>query len=88
MSAKTMKKRRGPKNRHAAGDLASEYRFDYAKSRPNRFARQIAKNAVVVVLDPDVAAVFRDPKRVNSLLRATIAALKKSVSRLNGRGHR
>lgn len=30
---------------------------------------------MVVVLDEDVAAVFRDPKRVNALLRATIAAL-------------
>ena len=79
-----MKKRRGPRTRHVAGDLVSECRFDYAKSRPNRFARQIAKNAVVVVLDPDVAAVFRDPKRVNSLLRATIAALKKSSSRRAG----
>src|SRR2546425_661953 len=84
MSKKTMKKRRGPRNRHTQGDLATEYRFDYAKSRPNRFARQIAKNAVVVVLDPDVAAVFRDPKRVNSLLRATIAALKKPGSRRAG----
>ena len=79
-----MKKRRSPRNRHGQDDLAPEYRFDYTKSRPNRFARQIAKNAVVVVLDPDVAAVFRDPKRVNSLLRATIAALKKPGSRRAG----
>lgn len=78
-----MKKRRGSRNRHQSG-LAREYRFDYSKSRPNRFARQMAKNAVVVVLDPDVAAVFRDPKRVNSLLRATIAALKKPGSRRAG----
>jgi len=79
-----MKKRRVPRIRHTPGDLAAQYRFDYAKSRPNRFARRIAKNAVVVVLDPDVAAVFRDPKRVNSLLRATIAALKKPGSRRAG----
>jgi hypothetical protein len=65
-------------------DPVPEYRFDYTKSRPNRFARRIAKNAVVVVLDPDVAAVFRDPKGVNSLLRATIAALKKQGSRRAG----
>jgi hypothetical protein len=84
MSVKTIKKRPSPRNRRAQDDLASEYRFDYAKSRPNRFARKIAKNAVVVVLDPDVAAVFRDPKRVNSLLRATIAALKKPGSRRAG----
>jgi len=38
----------------------------------------------VVVLDPDVAAVFRDPKQVNSLLRATIAALKTPGSRRAG----
>ena len=56
-------------------------RFDYTKSKPNRFAREFAKNAIVVVLDPDVAAVFPDPKRVNSLLRATIAALKRPGSR-------
>ena len=84
MSAKTMKKRRGTRSHNATDDLAPEYHFDYSKSRPNRFARQIAKNAVVVVLDPDVAAVFRDPKRVNSLLRATIAALKKPGSRRAG----
>ena len=85
MNVKTMKKERVPKNRQRAqGDLAPEYRFDYTRSRPNRFARQVAKNAVVVVLDPDVAAVFRDPKRVNSLLRATIAALKRPGSRRVG----
>jgi len=57
--------------------MAREYRFDYSKSRPNRFATKFPKDAVVVVLDSDVAKVFRDPKRVNKVLRATIAALKK-----------
>ena len=84
MSAKTMEKQRGRMNCHAGADPGPEHRFDYTKSRPNRFAGRIAKNAVVVVLDPDVAAVFRDPKRVNSLLRATIAALKKPGSRRAG----
>jgi hypothetical protein len=84
MSVKTMKKRRSPGNHHAQRDRAREYRFDYSRSRPNRFARQTARNAVVVVLGPDVAAVFRDPKRVNALLRATIAALKKPGSRRAG----
>jgi|SRR5213594_1338503 len=58
MNAKSMKRRRGSRNRHGQVDLPLEYRFDYTKSLPNRFARRIAKNAVVVVLDPDVAAVF------------------------------
>ena len=84
MSVKIMKKASGRRNRFAVRDLRREYRFDYSKSKPNRFARQVAKNAVVVVLDPDVAAVFRDPKKVNSLLRATIAALKRPGSRRAG----
>lgn len=84
MSVKIMKKVSGRKPRYAVRDSEREYRFDYSKSKPNRFARQVAKNAVVVVLDPDVAVVFRDPKKVNSLLRATIAALKRSGSRRAG----
>jgi uncharacterized protein (DUF4415 family) len=64
--------------------LKSEYAFDYAKSRPNRFAARFPKDAVVVVLDSDVAKVFRDSKRVNSLLRATIAAVKKPKSKRAG----
>lgn len=78
-----MKKPHGNKRRrHSEGELAPEYRFDYGKSRPNRFASRVGKDAVVVVLDPDVAEVFRDPKLVNALLRATIVATDK------GRSHR
>jgi len=62
------------------GELAPEYRFDYAKSRPNRFANQLRRGALVVVLDPDVAKVFRDAKQLNSLLRATLTAVEKPRS--------
>ena len=64
--------------------VAAEYRLDYAKSRPNRFADRVAQDAVVIVLDPDVAAVFNDSERVNALLRATIAALPRRRSRKAG----
>lgn len=57
--------------------LARSYSFDYSRSRPNRFARSFAKDAVVVVLDPDVVLVFRSSRRVNSVLRASIAAMEK-----------
>jgi len=63
---------------------AREYHLDYSRSRPNRFASRIPKDAVVVVLDLDVAKVFRDSKRVNTLLRATIAAFEKRGSRKAG----
>ncbi|MBI3447347.1 MAG: hypothetical protein HY049_00290 [Acidobacteria bacterium] len=65
-------------------ESVAEYRFDYADSRPNRFARRLRKDAVVVVLDSDVAKVFRDPRRVNALLRAAIAAVEKRGSRRAG----
>jgi hypothetical protein len=58
-------------------EVADEYRFDYRKSKSNRFAGALARDAVVIVLDPDVARVFRDSRRVNALLRATIAAVEK-----------
>jgi uncharacterized protein (DUF4415 family) len=76
-----MKKAAKTTKRKPRSDMAREYRFDYSKSRANRFAKHLSKNAVVVVLDPDVAEVFRDPRRVNALLRATIAALDKRRSR-------
>jgi len=65
--------RRGPKR----DEMRREYRFDYRKSRPNRFARLMKGRTVAVVLDPDVASVFRSPESVNSLLRSVITALPK-----------
>jgi hypothetical protein len=73
-----MKKARGSRTgRHIVAEVADECRFDYGKSKVNRFAGALARDAVVVVLDPDVARVFRDSRRVNAALRATIPTLKK-----------
>jgi hypothetical protein len=63
-----------------ADDLRREYEFDYAKARPNRFARRPAPEPVVVVLAPDVAKVFRMPESVNTALRALVAAMPRSRS--------
>jgi hypothetical protein len=85
VNMKTTKKANGARKRVRRGNgLAREYRFDYAKSRPNRFAGEFSSDAVVVVLDADVAKVFTDPKRVNALLRATIAAVDKPRKRKAG----
>lgn len=78
MKARTMRKTgSSSRKRKPEEGLAREYRFDYAKSKANRFAKRVRRDAVVVILDSDVAAVFRDPKQVNALLRATIAAVQK-----------
>jgi len=55
--------------------MRSEYRFDYRKARPNRFAGRSKQGRVVVVLDPDIAKVFTTPESVNNALRALIAAV-------------
>ena len=54
--------------------MRREYRFDYKKAKPNRFAKQMAPDRIAVVLDPDVAAVFKSSESVNNLLRSLIAA--------------
>lgn len=61
------------------GEMRREYQLDYSKSRPNRFASQPKGEAVAIVLDPDVASVFRSPESVNSLLRSVINALPKNA---------
>jgi hypothetical protein len=60
-------------------EMRQEYRFDYRKSRPNRFASHLKGGAVAIVLDPDVASVFGSSESVNSLLRSVINALPKQA---------
>jgi hypothetical protein len=55
--------------------MRAEYRFDYTKARPNRFTSRIKDGAVAVILDPDVAAVFKSSASVNAFLRSVIATL-------------
>jgi hypothetical protein len=56
-------------------DLRPEYRFDYGKARPNRFAGRSKAQHLVVVLDPDIAQVFTTPESVNQVLRALITTM-------------
>jgi hypothetical protein len=55
--------------------LGKEYRFDYSRAKPNRFAREMSEGAVTVVLEPDVAAIFKSSKAVNTLLRSVVGAM-------------
>jgi hypothetical protein len=59
--------------------MRSEYRFDYSKAKPNRFAAKMSEDTVAVVLEPDVAAVFQSAKTVNAILRSVISATSKSA---------
>jgi hypothetical protein len=63
------------KTRERSDELRPEYRFDYSKAKPNRFAKRMSAETIAVVLDQDVAAVFKSSKVVNKLLRSVIQAL-------------
>ena len=56
-------------------EMASEYRFDYKKAKPNRFAEKMKDSPIIVVLDADVAKVFTTAEEVNKALRAIISAM-------------
>jgi len=62
-------------------DLLPEYRFDYRRAKPNRFAGESTKQEVSVILDEDVAEVFTTPESVNKALRTLIEVVPQ-VNRL------
>jgi hypothetical protein len=73
-----MKKTPSPKQPAAADEMLPEYRFDYAKARPNRFAAGFSSGGRLIVLDPDVAEVFTKTEEVNAVLRALIATMPRA----------
>lgn len=62
-------------------DMRREYRFDYKKAKPNRFADHMGAGTIAVVLDADVAAVFKTSESVNTLLRSVISTLPENTRR-------
>lgn len=71
-----MKKTPVTKSRKTAG-MTKEYRFDYNKAKPNRFASRMKDSPLVAVIDPDVAKIFTTTEQVNNALRALISAMPK-----------
>lgn len=77
MSEKTSKPISANKVKTNSDELVREYRFDYGKAKPNRFAERAREGYRTVVLDPDIAAVFQDSESVNAVLRALITTMPK-----------
>ena len=69
-----MKKTPTPKSRKAQ-EMASEYRFDYKKAKPNRFVTRMKDEPLVVMIEPDVAKIFTSSEQVNKALRALLSAI-------------
>ena len=55
--------------------LQPEYHFDYTKAKPNRFAEGARPGSVAILLEPDVARVFKSAESVNAVLRALVATM-------------
>jgi hypothetical protein len=60
-------------------ELLREYRFDYSKAKPNRFAAEMPAETIAVVLKPDIAAVFKSSKTMNVALRSVISGAAKTT---------
>jgi hypothetical protein len=76
-----MKKIRTTKKpRDQDAEMLPEYRLDYGKARPNRFAARIKRGGRLVLIEPDVAEVFATPESVNTMLRAVIGAMPHQAS--------
>jgi hypothetical protein len=79
-----MRRKSGPQS----NDLRPEYAFDYSKAvRGKYYRRLIREGANVAVLEPDVAAAFRDSAAVNDALRSLLR-LSETTRRLTGRSNR
>jgi hypothetical protein len=63
------------KRRVAADDILPEY--DFSKPQPNKYASRYAAGSSVVVLEPDVAAVFPTASEANDALRALAGIIQK-----------
>ncbi len=60
-------------------DMAPEYRFDYKKAKPNRFAARMKDEPLIVMIEPDIAKVFTSAEQVNKALRALISAMPEQL---------
>ena len=64
-------------------DILPEY--DFSRSRPNKYASRYAKGALVVTLDPDVAAIFPGAREANDALRTLATVIRNRKARRTSR---
>jgi hypothetical protein len=55
--------------------------YDFSRARPNKYAARYKAGSAVVVLEPDVAAVFPNAGEVNAALRALAEIIHKHQPR-------
>jgi len=50
--------------------------YDFSKGTRGKYARRYKEGTNIVLLDPDVARVFKTPKSVNRVLRSLAEIIK------------
>ncbi len=50
-------------------EMREEYEFDYATAQPNRFAAGVKDRGRLAILEPEVAAAFKDDQSLNAALK-------------------
>ena len=72
-------KREQSRGRKAGRDDIDEIlpEYDFSRARPNKYASRYAAGSIVVVLEPDVAAVFPGAGEANEALRALAGIILK-----------
>ncbi len=59
--------------------------YDFSGGVRGKYASRFAKDTIMVVLDPDVAEVFPDPKSVNKALRSLSEIIRDRSRKTGGR---
>ena len=59
-------------------ELREEY--DFSGGVRGKYAARYGEGANIVILDPDIAKVFRDSKSVNEALRALVEAANRAAA--------
>lgn len=63
------------KKRSSTSEIRSEY--DFSHGVRGKYAKRYAKGTNVVLLEPDVAKVFKDSASVNEALRVIVKATRR-----------
>lgn len=61
-------------------DMLNEY--DFSKGVRGKYAKRYAEGTNIVVLSPDVAAVFPDSESVNEALRVLVKVARRKVKKI------
>ncbi len=66
-------------------EMLSEYKLDYSKAKPNRFAEKYRQTQRTVVLDSDVAENFPSAESVNEALRFLVRVTRENQTTLQSK---